>query len=220
MSKKKPTYEELEARLAGAEEIVRALRGSEVDAVIGEKAAYVIRLMEAEEALKKSEENYGIMLHAIPDAVTTTDLEGRITFAGLPALTLHGYGSEDEVLGKSAFDLIVEEDRDRARANFEQALGGVTIRNVEYTMLRKDGTRFLGERSAAMVRDSSWKPKGCIAVTRDITERRRIESDLRERMEELELFTKVAVGREERMAGMKEKMEALEKELEKYKAGK
>ena len=43
MSKTKPTYQELEKRLAVAESIVKALKNHEVDAVVGEeKIAFLL----------------------------------------------------------------------------------------------------------------------------------------------------------------------------------
>ena len=52
MSKSKPTYQELEKRLAAAESIVKVLKNHEVDAVVGEEKIAVLLLREVEETLQ------------------------------------------------------------------------------------------------------------------------------------------------------------------------
>ncbi len=56
MSDGKPSYQELEARLAEAESAIAALRGHEVDAVIGDRQIAYVRLKEVEDALQKKTE--------------------------------------------------------------------------------------------------------------------------------------------------------------------
>lgn len=57
MSDGKPSYEELEARLAEAEGAIDALRSHEIDAVVGKQQVAYVRLKEMEDALKaKTEE--------------------------------------------------------------------------------------------------------------------------------------------------------------------
>ena len=50
---RKPSYEELVARLAESEEIIRALRNQEVDAVVGTKNILLLRLKEAEDEMSR-----------------------------------------------------------------------------------------------------------------------------------------------------------------------
>lgn len=49
----KPSYEELAGKLAELEEVFRALRSHEVDAVVGTKSVFMLRLRETEDAIKK-----------------------------------------------------------------------------------------------------------------------------------------------------------------------
>jgi len=51
----------------------------------------------------------------------------------------------------------------------------------------------------------------------DITERRKTEEEIQKKVEELEEFYRMAVGREVKMIELKEEIEKLKKELEKYK---
>ena len=56
MSDEKPTCDELQSRLAKAEEIIAALRNGEVDAVLTQRHVLLLRLKEAEEAARKAHE--------------------------------------------------------------------------------------------------------------------------------------------------------------------
>ena len=51
MSKAKPTYQQLEKRLAEIEPVIEALKHHEVDAVVGEGKIAFLLLQEVEEAL-------------------------------------------------------------------------------------------------------------------------------------------------------------------------
>jgi polyhydroxyalkanoate synthesis regulator phasin len=54
-------------------------------------------------------------------------------------------------------------------------------------------------------------------VGSDITERKRMEEELRKRIEDLEKFYDMAVSRELKMKEMKNEIESLKAELSKYK---
>jgi len=134
----------------------------------------------AEEALWESEEMYKTLVETSPDAVTVTDLEGNITYVSQRTIELHGFESADELLGRSAFELITPEDHEKAMANLQKTLKKGFVRDLEYNLLRKDGTSFTGELSVALIKGAYGKPKVFIATTRDITERKWIEGALLE----------------------------------------
>jgi PAS domain S-box-containing protein len=140
----------------------------------------ILKRKKAEQALQKSEEMYRVLVETSPEAVTSTDLEGKILYASKQTLKRHGYKSEKELLGKGAYSLIAPEDREKAIKNLQKTLKTGIIRDLEYTLLKKDGTRFPGELSAALIRDASGNPTSFMAVTRDITMRKEAEQKLRE----------------------------------------
>ncbi len=146
--------------------------------------AYRARLEELVEkrtkTLKESEEMYKTLVLISPDAVTMSDLEGNITYASPQTLLLHGYENEDELLGKSSFDLISREDHDKAMSTIAAILQQGFARGIEGTFLRKDGTSFTGELSAALIRDANGDPHSIVAFTRNITERKQAEQELRD----------------------------------------
>jgi diguanylate cyclase (GGDEF)-like protein/PAS domain S-box-containing protein len=137
-----------------------------------------------EKALRESEERYRSLVETSPDAIMLTDLGTRIIMANRQTALLFGFESVAEMLstGKSAFDFIAPEDRERANVNARETLELRTLRDVEYTLIRKDGSRFSGEMTASLITDADGNPKAFIGVVRDITERKRVEEALREQV--------------------------------------
>ncbi|MFC1477735.1 PAS domain S-box protein, partial [candidate division KSB1 bacterium] len=109
-----------------------------------------------------------------------SDMEGRITFVSDKTLAQYGYECKDELLGKSAFEFIEPKERKRANKNLEITLKDGFTKNIQYTMIRKDGSTFTGELSAALIRDAQGNPHAFIAITRDISDRKAAEDALRE----------------------------------------
>ncbi len=132
----------------------------------------------AEEALLEAKEMYETLVRTSPDAITVTDLDGNITYISERALELHGFDESEEMIGRGAFEFIAPEDHKKAMENLQRTLEEGVIRGVKYTMLRKDGTRFIGELDASLIRDAQGEPKAFIAITRDITGRKRAKKDL------------------------------------------
>jgi len=149
---------------------------------------------EAEEALRESEELYRGLVDTSPDAITLTDLEGNLIFVNDQVLKLHRASSREELIGISAFDLIAEKDHERAMENLKRTLSEGSIRNVRYTMLRRDGSRFPAELSAAVVRDAKGNPKSFIGIVRDVTDQVEALLDLRESEERFALFAENIPG--------------------------
>jgi PAS domain S-box-containing protein len=134
----------------------------------------------AEDALRESEERYRALVETSPDGISLTDLEGRVLYCNKQALALLGFKSMQEVLGRNSFDLIAPEDRQRAVDNAQETLKMKSLSQIEYTLIRKDGSRVPVELGASLVVDAEDKPKGFIGVVRDITARKRAEESLRE----------------------------------------
>src|SRR3989339_2025958 len=82
----KPSYEELVAKLSELEEIIRALRTQEVDAVIGTKNVLMLRLKETEDALRKQRDNLDGLVRELKASNAATEREKRLLESVLEAL--------------------------------------------------------------------------------------------------------------------------------------
>ncbi len=134
----------------------------------------------AEEKLQESENNYRTLAESVPDAITMTDLQAKITYASPQTVKLHGAKSAEQLIGRSSFDLIAPEYRKQAAENTQNILTTKVLKGMEMPLLKMDGTRFDGELSAALIEDAQGKPKSLIAITRDISSRKRAEEGLQE----------------------------------------
>jgi PAS domain S-box-containing protein len=134
----------------------------------------------AEEALRQSEQKYKTLVETSPDGVIMADLKGRITFASQRVLQMYGTGRIEDLFGKPALGFIAKEDHQKFLANLRRTVVEGITRDIDYTFLKKDGTRFPGEISAAVVKDASGEPNALVAIIRDITERKQAEEATRQ----------------------------------------
>ena len=136
-------------------------------------------------ALKESELRYRTLVETSPDAIGVSDLDGKLLFCNRQVARLHGYKNETELLGQSVFELIAPENHRIAAKNFQKILKLGSIRDIEYTMLRKDGSLFPAEFSGSLMRDAQGNPQAIIGLVRDITERKLAEDALKRAKEDL-----------------------------------
>jgi len=134
------------------------------------------------------EELYEILVNTSSEAATVSDLEGRITHVSQKALDLYRFTRSDEVLGRTIFELVDPEDHQKAVAILQKTLKQGVVRNVEYTMVKKDGSRFSGEVTTSLIKDMNEVPKAVLATIKDITERKQKEEELKESEEQYRNF--------------------------------
>jgi PAS domain S-box-containing protein len=141
----------------------------------------------AEKALRESEARFRSVAQSAIDAIISVDSQGNIFFCNASAQRMFGY-TEDEMLGKPLAFLMPQRYRGahgqamkRLRSMGEpRSIGKLT----EVAGLRKDGSEFPAELSFA-----TWEVGGEVfysAITRDITERKRVEEELRKHRDHLE----------------------------------
>jgi two-component system NtrC family sensor kinase len=146
----------------------------------------------AEETVRESEEKLRKMFESVTDGIIVVNLDGIITEVNQRAVELYGASSRDELLGKSAFELVAPRDHERIAKNMRQALKGGIIQGVEYTLLKAGGTEFPAELSTSVLKDASGKAIGHITISRDITERQEAEERELELQRELNLASRLA----------------------------
>lgn len=120
------------------------------------------------------------ILETSPDAFAITDLTGRLIFCSQQTAKLHGYDNPEDLLGKSAFVLLPFKEVIRATKYLKMTRQGGIIKNVELTLLKKDGSIFHAELSAALIKNEMGIPTAFMATFRDVTERRWVEEQIRE----------------------------------------
>jgi PAS domain S-box-containing protein len=129
--------------------------------------------------IKETAEKLKSILYSSPDAITVFDINAKITECNQAKVTIFGFSSKDELIGKSAFELISPKDHQKMSTRMEEILKTGKLKNIEYTALTKDGREFPAESSAGILKDAEGNSVGFVAITKDITERRKIEETLK-----------------------------------------
>ena len=134
----------------------------------------------AEQALKESEELYRTLVETSPDAITFTDLDTNIIMLSPKGFKDLGYDNPEELIGKSAFDLMDPEDKPRISKYVQEIIETGKVKNAEFNLLKKDGSKVPIEFNASLILDEKGEPKAFLGISRDITERKKTEIALRE----------------------------------------
>jgi len=169
MRKSRPTYNDLERRVAAAEPIVDALKRHEVDAVVGEQKIAFLLLREVREALVNSEAAFravfdlpGVgMLQADPPAFRFTQVNQKLC-------EITGYSAQ-ELLSKTYLGLTHPEDRQRdmdALARVLQAKANSW--SIDKRCLRKDGSVVWVRVNGAALRDVAGRVVRLLAMVSDL----------------------------------------------------
>jgi PAS domain S-box-containing protein len=144
-------------------------------------------------ALQISEEKLRFIIDSISDGILVTDLEGKIVEVNNATLQKAGYTRKQEIIGQNAFEFIVQKDQQRFQDDiFETIAKRDVLDKVEYTLWAVDGKKFDAEISSALLRDGEGNPTGFIGVVRDVTSRKKIESNLRSSEERLQAIVENA----------------------------
>jgi diguanylate cyclase (GGDEF)-like protein/PAS domain S-box-containing protein len=134
-----------------------------------------------EEALRQSEEKYRNILQSIQEGYFELDLAGNYTFVNDANCRLLGY-SRDEIIGMNARQHMPHEDNYKkvSQAYTELFLTGKPIESLEIFSVKKDGTPIIYETSVTLIKNAQGKAIGFRGVSRDITERKRMEEQIRQ----------------------------------------
>ena len=135
----------------------------------------------ADEALRRSEERYRLMVSSVRDyAIFMLDPAGRVESWNAGAEAIKGYKA-DEILGHHISFFYTPEDlaADKPKRLLHLAAQDGRIED-EGWRVRKDGTRFWAEVVITALYDAAGKLQRYAKVTRDLTARRDAEEALRQ----------------------------------------
>jgi diguanylate cyclase (GGDEF)-like protein/PAS domain S-box-containing protein len=145
---------------------------------------------QAEKALRESEERYRTLVENASDIVFRLDETGHLTFVNPAALRITGY-EEKEIIGMHYPTLIRPDMREEAMKFFgRQFVKGIHNTYSEYPINAKGGDElWFGQNTQLIVENGHVI--GFQAVSRNITDRKRIEKELKdseERYRELSII--------------------------------
>ncbi len=132
----------------------------------------------ADEAARRANDAVAALFEQAPDGVFVTDADGRAVDVNPAGCRILGY-PRDEIVGKSMLEFVRAVEPERVSLTRHRLLAGGTHVG-QWTLTRKDGSQVPVEISAKFLRDGR-----CQVFVRDITTRKQLESELRQRHEDL-----------------------------------
>ncbi len=139
------------------------------------------------------------------DAIVGKDLDGGILSWNTGAERLYGYSAE-EAEGKNISILVPGDRPNELSAILERVKRGERIEHYETVRMRKDGSRLDVSITISPLRDLSGTVVGASAITRDISEQKRADEEIR----------KLNAGLEQRIGERTAALEASNQELEAF----
>ncbi|MFB9993294.1 EAL domain-containing protein [Deinococcus oregonensis] len=133
--------------------------------------------------LQASEERYRHLVETMREGMAVVTVDFRIDYLNPQMVRLLGYQEAGEVLGRSALDFIGSAFQTQVRRQMEgrrQGIQGVS-EPLELPLARRGGTTLWVEVSATPLMNQQQEVTGIIGLFTDITERKRIETELLER---------------------------------------
>jgi PAS domain S-box-containing protein len=142
-------------------------------------------VFERTKKLAESERRFRELADLLPQIVFEIDENGNVQYVNRAGFAATGLSEEDYRRGLNASDMLASAEHDRAVRGMRRIMGGEMIGEREFTVLRRDGTSFpAAVYTAPIVREG--KTVGLRGIAVDITQRKRMEEEIRASKERLD----------------------------------
>ncbi len=141
----------------------------------------------AEDALRESEQRQRAIIEAEPECVKLLGPTGIMRQMNPAGLTMVEADSLEQIVGQSCFAMIVSEDRPAFEQTLDRVFQGESGQ-LEFGMVGLKGTPRWMDGHLVPLRNLEGRVTNALAVTRDITDRKRMEGALRESEEKYRLL--------------------------------
>lgn len=135
-----------------------------------------------EARLREIEEQTRKILLTSPESIIVTDLEGKIITVNDETLRLLKQKSEAEIIAQNMkiTDLVIPSERRHLARMLQDLFKGLYVKNQELSFRGEDGDSFSALVSASVIMDDANNPTKLIFITRDLTELKNLELQLRQ----------------------------------------
>lgn len=137
--------------------------------------------------LRASEERFRLLVGSVKDyAIFNLDPQGHVETWNLGAERINGY-RPDEIIGQHFSQFYLPEDIAAGKPGRELALAIAEGQYEEEGLrVRRDGTRYWAHVIVTALRDETGALRGFAKVTRDVSERKRLDQERQQFLERLE----------------------------------
>jgi PAS domain S-box-containing protein len=125
------------------------------------------------------------------DAIISRDIDGRVDSWNDGARRLFG-ATADEMLGCTMDSLVPEELQPQEAGLLWRLAHGETVAHLETERLARGGVRVPVSMSLSPIRNAQGRMVGSALIARDISERRRADRALRERLRQLDVLSQAS----------------------------
>ncbi|MBI3177061.1 MAG: PAS domain-containing protein, partial [Chloroflexi bacterium] len=137
----------------------------------------------AQETLAESEERYRILAEASHDFIVLVNRRWEVEYTN--AFAARQFGSlPQELVGKQLADVFPREVAERQQSNLQKVFESGEALHIEAPVVFSANPIWLSS-SLVPIKDKDGEAKSVLIVSRDITERKRAEQEIRQRAEEL-----------------------------------
>jgi len=192
------------------------LENPELIELFANQVGLFVERKKAEKALNESEVLYRNLVQRIPDGVYKSTPDGRFVDVNPAMVKMFGYSNKDELLNLDINNELYFDENHRETVMLNTINEEITI----FQLRKKDGSNIWVEDHGWYNFDENGRKTSNEGVLRDITERKKAEESLTEKMDELMRFHRLMVGRELTMIELKKEVNSLLRkagEVEKYK---
>ncbi|MBN2866060.1 MAG: diguanylate cyclase, partial [Thiotrichales bacterium] len=141
-------------------------------------ASLEARIAERTSSLAQKEGSLRTLVQAIPDLVWMKDIDGRYLMCNKRFEAFFG-ATESEIVGRTDYDFVAKELGDFFREKDALAIVNGQSVNEEIITFAQDGHQELLEVTKTAIMDAHGNVLGVLGIAHNITERKKIEMDLR-----------------------------------------
>jgi PAS domain S-box-containing protein len=135
----------------------------------------------ADEALAVERNLFTALLGTLPDSVYFKDAESRFIRISKAKATKNGMSDPAQAIGKSDYDFMSEDQAHASQADEQEIMQtGIPKINVERKFKQADGSHRWSLITKLPLHDPNGKIVGTFGITRDITQQKQVEEELRE----------------------------------------
>ena len=176
--------QELAAKGWGVVTMNFALVNTMLTVGVGTVLATLEKALSAEIGTRESLESERSLLRTfidtLPDVIFTKDMDARFVIVNPAALAMTGRAHAKEMIGHTVFDFFTHEQAQKIYLDDLEVLAGRTVINREVSTRDTHGTDNWYLTLKAPIRDDSGTVTGLIGISRNITERKKLEEQLRQ----------------------------------------
>jgi PAS domain S-box-containing protein len=153
----------------------------------------------SENVLRKSEEKYRLITENMSDVVSILDMNLRFTYASPSIKRLTGLSPEafisqfvEEIMPPEYFEKVTKVFEEEMMMEASGNADPFRTRIIEFEQYTQDRSTVWVEVSCSFLRDKEKHPVGILAISRDISDRKQAEIDLRRRIDYEQILSEIS----------------------------